>query len=247
MNNGHIELTKRLAAMLVESIPSDMSENALIKWSNSGPLLEQRVGLLLRDEGEQDQVTHLEKWSGHYRALGFGTALEKNTMEAITVPKKVSGFSRLGIVLPITTDGLIAAASKLFPIFQHALGEHGDDSSTFINDRPSSEPYAFWVRDVGDSEVPPPTGKPRVPPPHPDQPRLTLHERILLEVAYFRDTGQHLDAERVTCCFGTQHPQGNERPVVCYRNGAVHIFWQGDAFTDALMRGSPYWSREMAV
>ncbi len=47
---------------------------------------------------------------------------------------------------------------------------------------------------------------------------ITLRERLLYELAYFRKTGQHLDIKNVTLCAGSRYSGGD----------APHVFWYSD-------------------
>lgn len=47
--------------------------------------------------------------------------------------------------------------------------------------------------------------------------RLTLTERLLLEIIYFDETGQHLDRKTVTRCDGSRYPEGYV-PGVCWND-----------------------------
>lgn len=56
---------------------------------------------------------------------------------------------------------------------------------------------------------------------------ITLRERLLLELAYFDETGDHLDVKGVTFCSGSRYSDGYV-PRVCLRtDGEVGVDWGG--------------------
>ena len=53
-----------------------------------------------------------------------------------------------------------------------------------------------------------------------DKKGITLEERLLLEIEYFKKTGKHLDVENWTLCSGSR-----------YQDGYVpSAYWDGDEF-----------------
>lgn len=55
---------------------------------------------------------------------------------------------------------------------------------------------------------------------------ITLRERLLMELAYFEETGKHLDIEGFTICAGSRYSDGRV-PHVCWdpNRGKVRIDW----------------------
>lgn len=231
---------REIAIALIRAIPSNLSTDAAIRWSNSQDLLMRKVRAILLDDGARNTKLVLSEWELLYHTM-FG--LQKD-FSRIEIPKQPRGLNRLVIrAQEATESSVMAVSSHQFPLEYHPLGEFGDDFDTAMrnNHRPK-EDYAFWVRDVTEAEMPPVADMEELP-----VPRLTLLERMLLELKYFQETSSHLDTEKVTCCFGTEHSESKERPVVCFRQGKVQIFWQASQYTNTLMSCSPYWFREMSL
>ena len=55
---------------------------------------------------------------------------------------------------------------------------------------------------------------------------VTLEERLLLEMMYFRETGKHLDIQNITLCAGSRRPRGGVPRVSWYSVG-VGVDWCG--------------------
>lgn len=53
---------------------------------------------------------------------------------------------------------------------------------------------------------------------------ITLRERILLELAYFQETGNHLDVKGWTLCSGSRH-SGGSVPGADWDDGKFRISW----------------------
>ncbi len=53
---------------------------------------------------------------------------------------------------------------------------------------------------------------------------ITLRDRLLFELAYFKETGNHLDVESITLCSGSRDPDGDV-PCVDWRGGRLYVYW----------------------
>ncbi len=229
---------KVLMAALVDSIPSSLPRGSILRWINSPRLLSRRVQKILMDEGIRDNLTVLSEWTEIYRTY-FNIATD---FTKLTLPKHPQDANRLVVVAKeLTTQRVIGVCSELFPVEYHPLGEFGDNlDHVLVNSGRPVGDYGFWMVDSTEAELPPndigfTPGK-----------CMTILERMLAGLKYWHETGgDHLDQERVTCCFGTTHTEQQERPVVCTREGKVRIFWQATDYTHALLHCSPYWTRQM--
>ena len=54
---------------------------------------------------------------------------------------------------------------------------------------------------------------------------ITLRERILLELQYFKDTGKHLDIDNITLCSGSRYSDGLVPDVRLASGGNVRVGW----------------------
>ena len=231
---------KSIMESLVGGIPEDFPDLARKRWANSGQLLQARVQALLLDDGSRTVGEMLKQGEIFYADI-FGL---KKDFSGLSIPTPPPGLNWLFVrarEIPLTK--IMDALYKRFPTRYHPLGEFGDndlDGTTRNDDRPAGD-YAFWLARVTEAEVSPPTNITTPP-----SPRLTLEERLLAELGHHAETGIHLDNDRVTCCFGTRSNEGGERPVVCYREGSVQIYWQADQFNTTVMHCSPYWTRQVS-
>ena len=237
-----VHQAKILLTALVDSIPSSLPRGSILRWTNSSRLLSQRVREILMDEGIRDDLIVLSEWSEIYQKyFSMPTDFTK-----LVLPRHLQNANRLVVVAKgLTTRDVIDVCSKLFPVEYHPLGEFGDDLNHMLVDdtRPSGD-YGFRMADVAEAELPPndsgstsSSGK-----------RITILERMLAELKYWHETGgEHLDQERVTCCYGTTHREQKENSVVCTREGKVQVFWQATEYTHALLRCSPYWTRQVSL
>lgn len=62
----------------------------------------------------------------------------------------------------------------------------------------------------------------------PQQTGITLRERLLMEIQYFKETGSHLDIKGWTICSGSRYSDGRV-PSVCFHpsTGEVRVNWYG--------------------
>jgi hypothetical protein len=240
--NTHLTVddAREIALALVGSIPGDLTIASGIRWRNSKDLLKRKIRQILKDDGSRDVGEVLSEWSQFYEKRFNIT----KPFSKLVIPHRPFGLNRLVVkVKEVSGDALLRSCSQSFPIAYHPLGEFGDSlDQVALNDERHGEDYAFWVMDVTESELSPPENVTSPP-----GPCMTLDERLLLELKYNDENGGHLDTEKVTCCFGTRHSEGGERPVVCYRLGSVQVYWQANQFSEIVMSCSPYWSREMGM
>jgi len=64
---------------------------------------------------------------------------------------------------------------------------------------------------------------------------ITLRERLLYELEYFKKTGQHLDIDNITLCAGSRGSDGGV-PRVGWRSGWVGVSWCGPEGSRAGLR-----------
>jgi hypothetical protein len=66
---------------------------------------------------------------------------------------------------------------------------------------------------------------------------ITLEERLLLELIYFRETGNHLDIQNITLCSGSRRGDGDV-PLVDWDgdDGRLSVRWFGPFNSHVLLR-----------
>lgn len=153
-----------------------------------------------------DVDAQLARWAANYHRKGFGFALDTSKL---IIPPKRDGFDRL-VVVPahecINPESVFDVCQQCFPtriwMGSSSLNENIDfEKEARWSSRDG--PYAIWVRDRVEVE-----GE------HADKSALeieragisgtTLLERMLLELDYYWQTGQHLDMRSATLCTGSR-------------------------------------------
>jgi hypothetical protein len=165
-----------------------------------------------------DVSVQLAKWVTLYRKY-FGVELDPKT---VRVPAHKEGFDRL-IVVPcdLTVNKIYDACAKAFPCWRWT-----NDLNVAVvkNDRDlANGTYAVWVRDTVEADK-----ETRNLSANDLAERkiagVTLLERLLLELACFEETGNHLDLESVTLCSGSRYSDGV--PGVCWCRDKLRVYWR---------------------
>lgn len=111
------------------------------------------------------------------------------------------------VVQGITSNRVIEACRKHFGINLPEIEDH-DAATKDRNDRESIQTYAVWVRatvaadeELANLSVVNCKARKIV--------GITLLERLLLELRYFLETGEHLDPETITLCNGSRDSLGD--------------------------------------
>lgn len=162
----------------------------------------------------------LASWQAFYKEIGIVV-----DFSGLRIPAKRRGFDRL-IAVPQGTkiQQVYDASAGLFGCWKYT--DVNLDEIVTENDRnPASGSYAIWVRDrvEADEEWRSKSA---------EQLRergisgITLLERLLYELKFFKETGRHLDIKNVTLCSGSRYRDGNA-PVVDFFEfrGGVRVDW----------------------
>lgn len=64
---------------------------------------------------------------------------------------------------------------------------------------------------------------------------ITLRERLLLELLYFKETGKHLDIENWTLCAGSRCADGDV-PGVGWDDRKLHVYWYYGQYAHSYLR-----------
>lgn len=182
----------------------------------SGRITKENLQKFLR--GEVVNINELiADWQEFYQDV-FGLEFD---FSEITIPDKKSGFDRLIIVAPgMTTMNLFNKCSELFNAWTYtdkSLDEVIQSDRTAKNGA-----YAIWLRDriEADEEMKNISANLIN-----QQKIITLEERLLYELKFYKETGQHLDVSSITLCAGSRYDDGNvpsvnwggdELEVYCY-------------------------------
>ena len=152
-----------------------------------------------------DLQNKLKEWQALYQMFG----LEKD-FSNLSIPRKPEGLDRLLIIAQgMTPNQELNKLKELMPVYKFE-----DNLDIFIPVRKTNRDYAIWVRDQREAD---------------DFPRqginsITLEERLLFEVKYFLETGQHLDVQNITRCAGSRDAAGRVLRV-CWSGfyGALYV------------------------
>lgn len=162
----------------------------------------------------------LAGWQAFYREIGIVV-----DFSGLRIPAKRRGFDRL-IAVPQGTkvQQVYDASAELFRCWKYE--DVNLDEIVTENDRdPASGSYAIWIRDrvEADEEW---KGKLTEELRERGVPGITLLERLLYGLKFFKETGRHLDIKNATLCTGSRCRAGSVPWVYFYGfDGGVHVHW----------------------
>lgn len=194
-----------LISAIIQALPTSLSfEQAGILNKRKGELA-RKIKKLINDMLgiNIDFSAYLEDWQNFY----FETGLSSTPVDfsGITIPEKREGFDRLIIVLEgMTPNMVMAKLKKLMPTWQY----YSDlDGAVTHNDRVADHSYAIWVRNRVEADEEHKNKSANVLAEEKVS-GITLLERMILELKYFKETGEHLDLINVTLCTGSRYADG---------------------------------------
>ena len=144
-------------------------------------------------------------------------------LSGIKIPDKVPGFNRLIVVIPeMTMRILFEKCGELFGVWKYYSGEINDD---FVQSerKAAKGAYAIWTKDaVGPDEelknVSKKDFKTKI------FNGITLSERLLMELKFHNETGEHLDQNSATICSGSNFSSW-KIPMVFWNGEKIAIDW----------------------
>jgi hypothetical protein len=141
----------------------------------------------------------------------------------VVIPERPEGFNRL-LIVPngMTAQRAYDHCSQHFKCWKYT--DRSLDDAVATNERDAKDGlYAIWVRDAVEADEQ-----------HKNKSAdlirceklatETLTERLLHELIYFKETGNHLDIENVTLCAGSSDSVGDV-PGVGWRGGKLTVGW----------------------
>jgi len=180
------------------SAPTPAQLKELFAQIESGRITNESLQAFLQGSIAAGLSPSLSDWQVFYSEV-FGIQADFSTLK---VPERHEGFDRLIVVAGgMTPENIFQKCQKLF-LCAKGTGQSLDD---IIRSQRSSKEgaYAIWVRDTleadrdlkklsaNDLEAQGITG-------------ITLEERLLYELKFFKETVQHLDRDSVTLCSGSR-------------------------------------------
>ena len=159
---------------------------------------------------EEDVSSLLASWQEFYRDL-FGLEVD---FAGLSVPTQMKGFDRLIVVAQwMTPQRLYDKCTEFFPCWKRA---DKDLDKVVQSERTAKDgACAVWFRDAveADEDLKNLSAndlkKKNIP-------GITLEERLLMELKYFKETVQHLDRQSSTICSGSRYSDGSV-PLVNWR------------------------------
>lgn len=152
----------------------------------------------------------LSFWLAFYRQRfprEFDAAGGEKAFRSIQIPEERTDFIWLVVVLQgITTKQVYDLCEALFDT-DIAKGVGGIDFNLLADERDNKKSYAIWVRarQEADNEL---AGQKPMGIKAKKLKTMTLVERMLLELRYFTEFGDHLDKDFKTICTGSPLPNG---------------------------------------
>jgi len=176
-----------------------------------------RFGLKNNQVIPDDAKPKVQEWQSLYKEL-FG--LDKD-FSNLQIPQQPEGFTRLIVVAQgMTPNRVFNKIKELMSAWKYT-----DNLDEVVSIRKADRDYAIWVRDrvEADEEL---KNKSANDLQKENVNSITLEERLLLELKYFRETGKYLDVQNVTLCAGSRRPGGRVPGVFWGRwDGGLCVFW----------------------
>jgi len=153
----------------------------------------------------------------------------------VVIPKDPGGFDRV-VFIPrgLSCKQVIVAMRKKFPAWTYW---DNLDQNVTANDRTASRDYAIRLRDRQEADEELKNLSANQLRARGDQ-VIALLERLVLELKYYDETGQHLDQNNLTLCAGSRDLDGDV-PGVRWRPvyGGLRVGWCSPVRADDRLRG----------
>lgn len=195
--------------------------------------VESTLGRLFRTL--ESQARHLEKLYPLSKPVKNTPSCERGCCETIeqslSVPSPALDTRTIHIPKGLTIEAALAKCKALFPVWRWT-DKNFDEIVT--SDRTSKKAYSIKFKNVVEADG--------------DMKNLsandlkakgiksiTLLERLVFELTYFKKTGKHLDLENWTLCAGSRGSGGGV-PYVCWSGGLLRVSWADVEFANPCMR-----------
>ncbi len=221
---------RELATAISKVLPEDMSADIAQKWIGDGTSLKKVIYEALMPPLFTGDP--LVDWKSLYKKC-FGFDVD---FTGLKIPPKKDGFDRLIIVAKgISPNRAYKACEKLFTCYRYTDDLNGATEGR--NEREANQNYAIWVRDRQEAD----TENKSISADRLKEgggTHITLVERMLYEMKYFLETGEHMDTnETYTMCAGSRNSDGDV-PYVYWNRGydEMYVRWYGRDRSDSRMR-----------
>lgn len=218
VNHGPASLSTdqfaEFAGHVVRHIPRDISPERAQFFIQNGEELDRVLRNALVPELNVESL--LRAWEEFYLAV---FKMEED-FSGVAVPAHQAGFDGLIVVAEGLTPNLVfRICHDRFPTW---LYRDNLDKAVVKNDREPTHAYAVWVRDrvEADEELKDLSANQLQ---EKGVPGITLLERLILELKFHGETGDHLDKRTVTLCSGSRCSHGRV-PDVYWRDGRLRVY-----------------------
>jgi len=212
---------KDLASAIVQGIPSDLTFEAAQRFIEKKKSLVAEVRKIFAVSNPADGFSNLlYTWQSFYHQV-FGAEVD---CFGIDIPERQDGFDRLLVIAEgMTPQRLYDKCVELFSCWKWT--DDNLDEVVSSERTAKSGAYAIWVRDrvEADEELKNISAdklKER------NIPGITLEERLIYELKYFKETGKHLDIDNITLCSGSRLSSGGV-PLVYWFRSEMRVLWAG--------------------
>lgn len=214
---------KALTAIAVQSVPTKISKKFANKLEQQNYLANKLKSfweiILMEDNAQKDLfVEEKEEWRKFYQKH---FSMELNFAGVIVPEKPTEGIWRLLIIAQgLTMNQVYDCMSKAFKCWRY---NDDLDAKVLKNARDAKLSYAIWVR-VGAEPDEKYLGKST----NQTDPNMaigqTLLERMIHEIVFFDETGDHLDIKGITFCTGSRDSDGSV-PYMHWSGKDVKVYW----------------------
>jgi len=185
----------------------------------SGRITKSRLQVFLCSD-EEDISSILKDWQKFYKEL-FGLEID---FSKLVIPVKKKGFDRLIVVAPgMTPERLYGKCKELFPSWKWT---NDNLDKIVISERTAkNSAYAVWFQNTVEADENLKNLSAYILKDK-NIPGITLEERLLMELKYFKETGKHLDINNITLCAGSRCSDGSV-PGVFWDDVELRVGWCG--------------------
>jgi hypothetical protein len=222
MKKHQITLTAEQAGEVLTPILSvvmSMDSNRAQYWIGRKKKLSAEIRkTLLGSDGKQD-VSLIHDWQNFYQDLGI-----ESYFSGVRIPDDPGGFERVIIMAPgIMSQKAYDFCARDFKCWKW-IDKNLDE--IIVSDRTTKNgPYAIRIRDrvEADEELKNLSAN--------DLKKqnilgITIEERLIFGLKYFKETGKHLDINNWTLCVGSRYADGNVPSVHWHSHyGEMDVYW----------------------
>jgi len=190
--------------------------------------LEHQNPFEIKSESDISVLILITDWQNFYNDV-FGIKVDFSDLQ---IPNKQSGFDRLIVVAKgMTTQLFYDKCKELFTCWKWT--DKNLDKVVESERTAKNSAYAIWIKnkveadkelknlsadDLKQKNI---TG-------------ITLEERLIYELKYFKETGSHLDFKNITLCTGSRC--SGCVPDVVWRLDVFRVGWSSSGYRDGLLR-----------